>query len=75
MPNGGCQGTKEWITDEVTDECPVKWIGELRNGFEAHSWLDKGILPHAGGWADQNADLMRCASIVSEEYNKAQRSS
>ena len=45
----------------VTECCPVLWIDEFATVIRTHIYLEKGILPHAGGWAEQPAVLMQLA--------------
>ena len=56
----------EWVAGEIT-ECPSKWFNEYALVFETHSYLDRGVLPHSGGWADQPAKLMMLAGFVASE--------
>jgi len=45
----------------------VQWINEFSQVFIAANHAEKGTLPHAGGWADQPAKLMRFVDIVMAE--------
>lgn len=74
MPEGGCIEEAEWISGEVTDRCPIMWAQEFGVVFTAAAWLDRGVLPHAGGWADQPALLMSLAQVVLDEQRKARDS-
>ncbi len=72
MPEGGCHGEAEWVDGEITDRCPMIWALEYHPVFEAANWMDQGVLPHSGGWADQPAALMALAKVVQDEYRAAQ---
>jgi len=54
----------EWIDGEHTLECPVVHIGEFITVFRAINWISKGVLPNAGGWADQPAKLIEFIEIA-----------
>lgn len=47
----------------VTECCPVLWLEEFDTVVRTHVYLEKGILPHGGGWAEQPAVLMGLAEI------------
>lgn len=51
----------------VTEICPVLWLGEFAQVARAWLWSQKGILPHAGGWADQPAVLMQLVEKFGNE--------
>jgi len=71
MPADGCWGEAEWISGEITDRCPLMWARDYSVVFTAAHWLERGVLPHAGGWADQPAVLMELAGIVIDEHRKS----
>jgi len=71
MPADGCHGEAEWITGEITDRCPLMWAAEFATVFDAARWLDKGVLPHSGGWAEQPAILMQLAQVALDEQRAA----
>lgn len=56
----------------MTECCPVLWLDEYVQVVRAHLYLDKGILPHAGGWADQPAALMQLVEIFRGELTRAE---
>jgi len=60
-----CHTVQEWVEGEET-ECPVLFINEYAEAFKARKMLEKGILPHSGGYAEQPALLMRCVNIINE---------
>lgn len=73
MPTGGCHGDNEWVSGIVTPTCPVKWLIERGELFQAFQWIEKGIMPYAGGYMEQPAALMEAISIITpiiENYRK-----
>ena len=57
----------EWVEGLVTEECPVLWLPEMMQVIHAHRYASQGILPHAGGWADQPAVLMQMVEHFNNE--------
>lgn len=55
------------IDGHIETECPVQWYGELDVVFVAADHYNRGMMPHAGGWADQPAKLMRFVTIANGE--------
>lgn len=47
--------------------CPSIWHNEYADVFTAFDYLERNILPHSGGWADQPAKLMELVQIVADE--------
>jgi hypothetical protein len=45
----------------------VLWLEELTQVARGHLFMQKGILPHSGGWADQPAVLMQLIERFSNE--------
>jgi len=66
-----CYGELEWVFGEITDRCPMIWAREYAIVFTAAAWMDRGVLPHSGGWADQPAVLMQLAQVALDEQRKA----
>jgi len=62
-----CRHEAEWVDGMVTEECPVLWIPQLSHVIRGHLFAEKGILPHAGGWADQPAVLMQLIEKFTSE--------
>jgi hypothetical protein len=62
-----CKHEAEWVDGLVTEECPVLWLQDFLPIIRAHLFMGKGILPHAGGWADQPAVLMQLTEKFSSE--------
>lgn len=54
----------------VTECCPVLWLDEYAPVVRTHLYLEKGILPHAGGWSEQPAVLMMLAEIFKSEAGR-----
>jgi hypothetical protein len=67
MPEKGCFGDDEWLEGEVTDRCPVMYIHEYADIFEAYTWMEKGHLPYKGGLYEQPALLLECVSVIEQE--------
>jgi len=44
----------------------VLYLNEYAGAFKARKMLEKGLLPHSGGYAEQPARLMRCVDIINE---------
>ena len=51
--------------------CPVFLAGERREIFAAWGWQQRGFLPHAGGWADQDARTVEQLDIVESAIARA----
>ena len=64
--NGPCGVEREWIEIGVFEPCPVMGVPEYGQLFRAKNWIDKGILPNEGGWADQPYALIRGVEIINE---------
>ncbi|OGT05648.1 MAG: hypothetical protein A2143_01775 [Gallionellales bacterium RBG_16_57_15] len=65
-----CKQEAEWVSGLVTECCPVLWLDEYAQVIRAHLYLEKGILPHANGWAEQPAVLMALAEIFKSEVGR-----
>lgn len=60
-----CKQEAEWVEGLFTDECPVLWLQDYAQVARSHLFMQKGILPHDGGWADQPAVLMQLTETFS----------
>jgi len=65
-----CKQEAEWVNGLVTECCPVLWLEEYAQVVRAHIYLEKGILPHAGGWAEQPAILMQLVEVFKNEAGR-----
>jgi len=64
-----CDTETEWVDGYITI-CPVQFYPEVQVAFTASHRLEKGVMPNAGGWADQPAKLMYFTQIVDTEKAK-----
>jgi hypothetical protein len=65
-----CKREAEWVDGLITHECPVLWLSEYVSIIRAHMFLQKGALPHTGGWADQPAVLMQLTEKFTSEAGR-----
>jgi len=66
----------EWRDDVEGDggaECPVFLGKEFEKFFFAWNQMEKGILPTAGGWAEQPAYWIQAFQIIGPIVAQAQR--
>jgi hypothetical protein len=48
----------------------VLWLDEYAQVIRTHLHLEKGILPHSGGWAEQPAVLMQLVETFKSEVGR-----
>lgn len=65
-----CKQQAEWVSGLVTECCPVLWLDDYTQVVRAHQYLDKGILPHSGGWAEQPAVLMQLVDVFGSNISR-----
>jgi len=68
MPSGGCVGENEWVSEVITDRCPVMYIGDWSMAFDAYRYIDKA-LPYSGGSLEQPIAMMQAIDIIGEIYD------
>ncbi len=64
-----------WRDDVEGDggaECPVFLGREFENYFVAFSFFEKGILPEAGGWAQQSHHWIQALKVIDPIVTYAQ---
>ena len=67
MPPGGCvsDNPTEWIQGQIDEVCPVVYLHEYHQIFEAFEWLDKDrILPYDGGFLEQPYLIMEYINLI-----------
>jgi len=74
MPEGGCHGTQEWVEGLVTDSCPVMYTVDYSFLFTSFVWVERGLLPFTGGWAEQPTNLIDGLDIIFAESAALQNS-
>jgi len=67
---GPCGVKREWVEMGVFEVCPVVSIPEYSSLFRARNWASDGILPNAGGWADQSYAFIRGVEIINEVLDR-----
>jgi hypothetical protein len=72
MPEGGCQTATptEWIDNIFDYVCPVVYLHEYHQVFEAFEWftIDK-VLPYGGGRLEQPFLIMEYITLIRSVVN------
>ena len=63
MPSGGCHGEDEWVSDAISDRCPVMFMGDYVLAFDAYRYIEQS-LPYSGGSMEQPIAMMQAIDIV-----------
>lgn len=67
MPQGGCAEDRpiEWIQGLFDYVCPVVYLHEYHQVFEAYEWFNKErILPYSGGFLEQPFLIMEYITLI-----------
>lgn len=72
MPSGGCVADHptEWLQGLFDYVCPVVYLHEYHQVFEAFEWLERDrILPYAGGFLEQPFLIMEYITLIRKVVN------
>ena len=67
MPEGGCSEPApiEWISGLFDYVCPVVYLHEYHQIFEAYQWYtQEKILPYGGGFLEQPFLIMQYINLI-----------
>lgn len=61
------------VEDDGGAECPVYLRQQLERYFVAFAYLEKGLLPESGGWAQQPYHWVQAFEVIEPIVARAQR--
>ena len=67
MPSGGCVESEPWekIEGIIDTSCPVMYLQEYHQVFEAYDWfVTERILPYGGGIIEQPYLIMQYIKLI-----------
>jgi len=72
MMRGCGEDVREYRIENVAiTKCPIKVVGNKVDEYiNAYFFFKSGMLPHAGGWADQPNKMVEAIMFLDSEFNR-----